>query len=119
MGAGPWGDEGKGTGNHLLVVDQAPCDFSELQNCHQQSQQFLGNENLGVSQQAPVVTSWGTAMENIQSPRGCFSLYEHRGLNKLIIVTTPPAPTEGNWHLQVPLLFVVLFSLLICSHSHA
>ena len=32
------GEEGgrveKGTGNHLLVVDQAPSDFSELQNCH-------------------------------------------------------------------------------------
>lgn len=86
MGAGPlagvggWWVVGKGTGNHLLVVDQAPSDFSELQNCHQQSQQFLENEKLGVGQKAPVVTSRGRAVENIQSPRAHFSLCEPRVL---------------------------------------
>lgn len=57
----------------MLVVDQAPCDFSELQNCHQQSQQFLeNNEKLGVSQKVPVVVSRGTVVENTHSLRGCF-----------------------------------------------
>ena len=78
-GGGGW-VAGKGTGNHLLVVDQAPSDFSELQNCHQQSQQFLENEKLGVSQKAPVVTSRGRAVENIQSPRARLPLCEHRVL---------------------------------------
>lgn len=102
----------------MLVVDQTPWDFSELQNCHQQARQFLENEKLGASQKAPVVTSRGTAVENIQSPRACFPLCAHRVLEKLIIATMPPAPKEGNRHSQVPLLFVMLLPLLICSHSH-
>lgn len=98
LGWGGGGGRGKGIGNHLLVVDRAPCDFSELQNCHQQSHQFLKNEKLRISQKAPVVTSWGCCSGKYMLSKGSFPpLCEHRVLEIPIIAMAAPSSPKGQW----------------------
>lgn len=75
--------------HHLLS-----CDFSQLQNSLQQSQQFLENEKLGVNQKAPVVVS----SQECSSGKTPSPLGSTQSLETLMIATTSPASPKDNCH---------------------